>query len=181
MPSISGDDWRKPEFHLLYSLQGYQYCDLLLERGKDLDVIERTKTTLEWATQKGQFLEIALDHLTLGRAWMERDREKAKDFLDRAVTGLRKSGRQDMLPLGLLARAAFFRLRGEFGLAWVDLSEAREIAEAGDMKLHLCDYHLEAARLCRDEKKETEAAEHARKASALIEETGYFRRKKDEN
>ena len=66
----------------------------------------------------------------------------------------------------------FYRLRGEYGSAWVDLSEAHEIAEAGDMKFFLCDYHLEVARVCRDEKKETEAAEHTRITSELIEETG---------
>jgi hypothetical protein len=46
------------------------------------------------------------------------------------------------------------------------------------MKLFLCDYHLEAAWLCAVEKKETEAAEHARKAAELIEETGYYRKKR---
>jgi hypothetical protein len=102
----------------------------------------------------------------------------AKDFLDRAVTGLREAGAQEFLVKGLLPRVGFYRLRGEFDSARVDLSEALEIAEAGDMKLHLCDYHLEAARLCRDEKKETDAVEHERIAEGMIEEMEYYRRKR---
>ena len=72
----------------------------------------------------------------------------------------------------------FYRLRGEYGSAWVDLSEAHEIAEAGDMKLHLCDYHLEVARLCAAEGKESEAKEHERIAEEMIEEMEYFRKKR---
>jgi len=47
------------------------------------------------------------------------------------------------------------------------------------MKLFICDYHLEAARLCQAEGKTSDAAEHSRTADALIEETGYFRRKEE--
>ena len=47
------------------------------------------------------------------------------------------------------------------------------------MKLHLCDYHLEAARLCEAQGKTSDAAEHSRTADALIEETGYYRRKNE--
>jgi hypothetical protein len=84
---------------------------------------------------------------------------------------------QDYLVRGLFARAACSRLRGEFAHAWADLSEALEIAGSGDMKLFICDYHLEAARLCQAEGKTSDAAEHSRTADALIEETGYYRRK----
>ncbi|HLP60038.1 MAG TPA: hypothetical protein VK186_14450, partial [Candidatus Deferrimicrobium sp.] len=60
-----------------------------------------------------------------------------------------------------------------------DLFEAREIAELGHMKLHLCDYHLEAGRLCEAEGKSDEAGGHFREAKAIVEETGYGRRKKE--
>jgi hypothetical protein len=78
---------RQSNYRLLYSLQGFRYCDLLLsaaelealkterERKKDevLDrcrtVAERAAQTLKWATNaKLSLLTIALDHLTLGRA-----------------------------------------------------------------------------------------------------------------
>ncbi|MCP5106883.1 MAG: hypothetical protein GY950_26095 [bacterium] len=44
------------------------------------------------------------------------------------------------------------------------------------MKLFLCDYHLEAGKLCSDEGKNDEAEEHFEKARELIQETGYKRR-----
>jgi len=179
----------QPAFHFLYSLQGFRFCNLLLEQGKDREVIERTETTLLWAEQYGSLLSRALDRLTLGRAWLERAQidhssephaelwTRVRDFLDRAVAGVREAERRDILPLGLFARAAYFRWQGDFDAARADLCEAREIAESGDMKLHLCDYHLEAARLCEAEGKTSDAAEHSRTADALIEETGYYRKK----
>jgi hypothetical protein len=44
------------------------------------------------------------------------------------------------------------------------------------MKLHLVDYHLESARLCRAQNKPHEANEHLHTAAQMIEETGYHRR-----
>jgi hypothetical protein len=84
--------------------------------------LNRMSTDRFRGAEKGNkhLLSIALDYLTLGRAWTERARKenrgdphaepwkKATDFLDRAVTGLREAGDQDMLVLGLLARAAFY-------------------------------------------------------------------------
>ncbi len=88
----------------------------------------------------------------------------------------------------LFARAAFYRAQNEFAPAWADLEEAREIAERGEMKLHLADYHLEACRLCVAEQKENskkkkengksqEAKEHLEIAAKMIEKMGYGRRK----
>ena len=151
-------------------------------------VMERAAKTLEWLPKVGVLLDIALERLSLGRAWMmqARNREagkereeawdRAKAFLDRAVTGLREAGTQHELPRGLLARAAYYRWQGDFSNAWADLTEAREIAEFGSMGLHLCDYHLEAGRLCRDEGKEAEAEEHFKKAAEMIEKMGYHRK-----
>ena len=42
---------RQPEFPLLYSLQGFQYCDLLLSQGDYAEVERRASQTLEWAKQ----------------------------------------------------------------------------------------------------------------------------------
>ena len=87
------------------------------------------------------------------------------------------------LPRGLFARAACYRAQNEFALAEADLEEAREIAERGEMKLHLADYHLEACRLCLAQSeqgaksKRQEAKEHLATASAMIEKMGYGRRK----
>lgn len=86
---------RQPEYPLLYSLQGFRYCDLLLEEmsrvigplsfveptagghqieatlSRCREVRHRAETTLKIAEQHGlQLLTLALDHLTLGRTWL---------------------------------------------------------------------------------------------------------------
>lgn len=179
----------------LYSLSGFQFCDLLLGQGKYREVMERAEKLLEIETD-ARLLDVPLGNLTFGRAWMNQAREKeaekeretknagadwarAKAFLDQAVTGLRESGYQYYVPLALFSRAAYYRLRGEVSHAWADLNEAREIAELGSMGLHLCDYHLEAARLCETEGKRQEAEEHLLKAKDMIEKMGYLRRKEE--
>ncbi|MGA2091855.1 MAG: NACHT domain-containing protein [Sedimentisphaerales bacterium] len=166
---------RQPEYQHLYSVQGYQYCDLLLAEGKAGEVKDRATQTLEWAKkERGGLLTIANDKLSLGRAWLEelrieklegRNREnclaEAKRWLDEAVDGLRKAGTQHHIPRGLLARAGLFEFRIKnlegrdreecLAEAWRDLEEVREIAERGEMKLWLADYHLESSRVCLDE------------------------------
>ncbi len=67
--------------------------------------------------------------------------------LQEAIEHLRASDRNDQIPCGLLARAAFRRTIGEWAAAARDLDEAEEIAEPGPMRLYLCDIALERARL----------------------------------
>jgi hypothetical protein len=102
------------------------------------------------------------------------------------VDGLRAAGQQDELARGLLTRAwcsfaeaAEHRRRGEDAKAAeceasakADLDEAQDIAERGSMRLHLADIHLHRARLFRDK-------EELKKARALIEQCGYWRRKQE--
>jgi hypothetical protein len=104
------------------------------------------------------------------------------------VDGLLEAGQQDDLPRGLLARAAFYRIVGDFANAREDLREAQEIAERGTMGLWLVDYHLEAARLLNEELKvksekweelRQEMAEHVAAAETLIAKTGYHRRDRE--
>lgn len=92
---------RQPQFHLLYSLQGFQYCDWLLApaehaawqallhdrdlppvaepHGQDghvalvTEVKRRATTTLKWMVDNRMpLLDIALDHLTLARVGLLR-------------------------------------------------------------------------------------------------------------
>ena len=126
--------------------------------------------------------------------------KKAEKYVNQAVDGLREAGQQDSLPLGLLARATLLRHQKDFLKSWADLDEAREIAEYGQMKLHLTDYHLEAARVITAQVEESKTKgkftiiedsieknvngqemdrlfkEHVDKAGELIGETGYHRR-----
>jgi hypothetical protein len=61
-------EWRQremyPDYPLLYSLRGYQYCALLLDRSEWTTVRERTAQTLRWPTS---LLDTAHDQLNLGR------------------------------------------------------------------------------------------------------------------
>jgi len=61
---------RQPHYRYLYSLQGFQFCDLLLAQGQVQEVLERAKQTLEWAIAEKFLLDIALDKLSLGRAYV---------------------------------------------------------------------------------------------------------------
>jgi hypothetical protein len=180
---------RQPQNPLLYSLPGFRYCDLLLagaerEAGKARGeakqeaslakcraVSERAAQTLKIAERNHWLLDIALDHLTLGRAALyaailesrSRRRESAPPppasqpglasaatEIDHAVTGIRRAGRQDYLPRAILTRAWLRSLTGRAtgpDSAQSDLDEAWEIAERGPMPLFLSDIHLYRARL----------------------------------
>lgn len=207
---------RRPEYPRLFSLRGFQYRELLLSRaepvtGSGLDglaaldsrpekaelfrqacheVLERAREVLNhW------LLDIALDHLTLGRAHLclalaaspsaapGEDRAaqlaQAAEAADLAVDGLRRASQENYLPLGLLARAALRRFRADYSGATADLTEALEIAERGSMRLHECDAHLEWARLCRDQGDLAGARRHLARARELVNETGYGRRERE--
>jgi ATP/maltotriose-dependent transcriptional regulator MalT len=99
--------------------------------------------------------------------------------LTHAVDGLRRAGQEDDLPRGLLARAAFCRLRGDLAGAAADLAEAQEIAERGGMRLYLCDAHLEGARLALRQGNFEAARRHVTLARRLVAETGYKRRERE--
>jgi len=270
----------QPQYRYLYSLRGYRYCDLLLSRGQVEEVLQRAEETLKLKEKSWySLLSIALDYLSLGRAYLlqaqgttppfippqggksvgsplrrgdrgdvsdaatlQKGRQNrspleggrggvknsatptqsparttadsrlpshdsrlptadsrltiaAKDHLDRTITGLREAGTEHNLPWGLLARAALFRVQQNFPEAWDDLSEAQEIAERGEMRLHLVDFHLEACRLVSEQysvnsgqfseasdqysvnsDQFSEASEHVQQAAELVQETGYHRR-----
>jgi hypothetical protein len=182
------------ESPLLYSLRGFQYCDVLLssverEAGKTEGalkndeglalcraVTERAAQTLKWVIAQNWLLDIALDHLTLGRAALyeailespsrqgeparasspltseesQRGLATAATELDQALSGLRRAAAVEFLVRGLLTRAWLRSLTGARTgpeSAQSDLDEAWEIAERGPMPLFLADIHLYRARL----------------------------------
>ena len=213
-------EWQ-PEYPLLYSLPGFRYCDLLLviperaswqfvnqqeqgqsgEKSRHFEVLravsQRAGKTLIGAAVNaqalGSLLDVALDHLTLGRAalyeavltstgWPLRIQDSRLKFvLDDAVNSLRRAAQMDDLPRGLLTRAWVRSLSGAHTgpeSAQEDLDEAWEIAERGPMKLHMADIHLYRARLFfREEKYPWESPrKDLEEAERLINECGYHRR-----
>jgi tetratricopeptide (TPR) repeat protein len=173
----------QPEHHLLYSLRGFQYCDLLLSQGKFRDVQKRAGQTIEIGRRRHWLLDIGLDHISLGRAHLAEAQEergddfsKAAEHLNKAVDGLREAGQQDYIARGLLARAALYRVTDDFPRARHDLDQAMAIAERGGMGLHRADAHLEFARLYLAMGEEAEAREHLATARESIKRMGYHRR-----
>jgi len=144
----------EPKFPLLYSAMGFHYCDLLLSQGNFQEAQKRANQTLKWMIQHSGLLDVALDNLSLGRAHLLQAQydpthpfNESLTYLKRAVDGLRRANNQPHIPLGLLARAEYYRLIGDFNKAQKDLEEAYTIATRGGMGLHLADCHLEYARL----------------------------------
>ncbi len=170
----------------LYSTMGFQYCNLLLSQGKYEVVLNRANQTMKIAKKANNLLDIALDNLSLGRAYMlktmhdgSRDFTRPSDHLNQAVEGLRQAGNQDDVPRGLLARAELWRVSGEFNKAQHNLDEAMVIAERGSMGLHQADCHLEYARLHLAMTEKGKAKESLDIAKKMIEKMGYHLRDKD--
>jgi tetratricopeptide (TPR) repeat protein len=144
------------------------------------EVEQRTAQTLQWATEGKHPVNKGLDHLTLGRAafyhaFLESstsDLSSASSHLDAAFYDLSQAGHLDELPRALLSRAWLRTVQNQPDLTREDLDEAWEIAERGAMKLFQADIHLHRARLFRNN-------EELKKARALIEQCGYWRRKEE--
>jgi len=176
---------RQPEFPLLYSLRGFQYCELLLGQGQFMEVQGRAKKFFEWREPTDPLLDIALDQLSLGRAFLAQavaesdDFGRAAEYLDQAVEGLRKSGQQDELPRGLIARAELRRHAGSFSQARQDLDEALDIARDGELRLLIADACLEFTRLFLALGERVSARERLAEAEELIRVCGYGRRREE--
>jgi tetratricopeptide (TPR) repeat protein len=176
----------QPEYHMVYSLPGFRYCNLLLSQGEYQEVLSRAEKFFEWRHPSDSLLDIALDHLSLGRAHLlqalqdgSQEFTLAAEHLNQAVDGLRQAGTQHYVPRGLLARAELYRVQGEFDKAQQDIEEAMTIAERGEMGLHQADCHLEYARLYLAMRDEDRAREHMAMVKERIKQMGYHRRDRE--
>jgi tetratricopeptide (TPR) repeat protein len=136
-----GQKERQRDFPLLYSLQGYLYCDLLMSKGDYAAVIDRATKTIIIARTNNWLLDIALDTLTIGRAHLalalapqmdaaspggRRDDVRiARTRLDEAVDGLRASGTFDSIPRRVLSQ------RGGLGRRRAESQRSRRNRRAG--------------------------------------------------
>src|SRR5205823_12877594 len=86
----------QPKLPLLYSVQGYQWCDLKLDQGRTREVAARADYGLSLAqSNRKDQLSAALDTLSLGRAAHARqatDTTSAALQLGPADDGLRAAG-----------------------------------------------------------------------------------------
>ena len=192
----------QPQFPLLYSLQGFQYCELLLagaERSAwramlaaaapskhhpDLEacdaVAERAAQALPISVRNHWVLTIVLDHLTLAHCQLYRallqgqSPQSAAEETRLALDGLRAAGQEDFIPRALLTHAGLNHTLGDNDGARADLAEVKQIASRGAMRLYLADYHLHHARLFTDAADDPQ--HHLSEARKLIEECEYFRR-----
>lgn len=121
---------REPQYPILYSLQGYGYCELLLFQGETAEVIRRTSQTLLWVEKRKWLLSIGHDHLSLGRAHPAGSPESTH-HLEEAVDYIRRSAFLEFLPRALLARG-----RAD------DIEEAYSISSRCGMGLYLRDPRL---------------------------------------
>ena len=181
------DPW-KP---LLYSIQGWRYTDLLLDRGEYETVERRARRTLRFMLKDrtAPLLTLAVEELSLGRALMlessrsrGRSYDEAEGHIEHAVELLREGGGLDYLPFGLIARAQVNGFIANHINARADLDEAMDIAtrdSQGLMRLHITECHLGYARLALAQNDRETAQRHLILARDLIEETGYHRRDKE--
>jgi len=173
----------QPLHPILYSLRGFHYCDLLLNQRKYKKVLSRAGKTLESVTSVEWFLDIAMDNLSIGRAYLlqaihkkKYDFTSASEHLTLAVDGLRRSGQQYLLPHGLLSRSELYIVQEDFEKASHDLDEAMTIAQRGEMGLHQADCRLGYARLFLAMGNKEKARGELAIAKEMIGKMGYHRR-----
>ncbi len=180
----------QPHLPFLYSLRGYQYCDLLLSQGNFEEVKQRAGQTLELARTNDWPLYVALDQLSLGRAGLvELDSAVEQEgqpllqtvglYLDQAIAGLKAEKAEEFLPAGLLARADWHRRQAHWDQAQADLAEALEVARLMGLKLAEADVYLAQSRLAFAQGQSQAARVWLDRAKSIIEATGYHRRDGD--
>lgn len=123
---------QRHEIPFLYGREGNQYSDFLLDQGEFRAVQRRVELTLRRAKNFKRNRHVALDSLSLGRAFlMEAKLEEpsrateSQKMLEQAVNGLRRIGMAHHLPPALLAYSDLLRFLGK-------LSESREYAEEAE-------------------------------------------------
>jgi len=180
----------------LRSLQGAQYCALLLDLGEVSGVRERSQLALRHARRTGDRLDMGYAHAGLGSTFhllsvasgvdpangrSQKKLSVARRHLDDAVDCIRGSGSLDELPRTLLVRAAFLCDIGERDEALRDLGEVLQLSKLLGLRLDEVDARLLDGHLHLDE--DTPCLDMAEQSLArakhLIIETGYHLRDPD--
>ncbi len=79
----------QPKFPFLYSMRGFQYCDLLLSQGNYVEVERRAQKALEIVLTRYPkiFLTLRLNNLSLGRAKLLRIQQTSEVLEHRSLAG----------------------------------------------------------------------------------------------
>ena len=134
--------------YFLYSVQGFHYCNLLIDLKKCKEAKRRSKQATNYGKKLYHLLSFALDELILGRAWLvEGNLKQSKVWFEKAVNSLRATSDINYLCMGLIQQTQYLVSAKNYILSYENLSEIYELAEPSSMRLHLTDYHLEMARL----------------------------------
>jgi tetratricopeptide (TPR) repeat protein len=191
-----------PRYPKLYALRGYHYSVFMLEQGKSEEVVRRGEETLGWVERKQVEgygpVDLPLEHLALAMAKLQRGaghtrRDEriaaSKPHFEVALAGLRRAGRSDFLPLGLLGRSLFLREVAEdasnpderaahLARAEEYLDEVEQICTKVQMSVYLLDCHLERARvqLAKGGGGAESAAVSLQTAKGILNSCPYFRR-----
>ena len=176
----------QPGYKYMYSIRGFRYCEFLLGKQEYTEVIRRVHYTLDISTRKNWSLDIALDNISLGRAYLLQEKlevtgnwSDARTYLSRAVNKLREIGRNDYLPLAIIARAELFILSGEYLRAKTDLDEAFGVATRCEMGQYEADCRLQYVNFFLRQGDLKKARSHYKMARKMIEDMGYHRYDKD--
>jgi tetratricopeptide (TPR) repeat protein len=175
-----------PENLFLYSMSGFDYCELLLDLGHWQEVERRAQHTIQIALRLKRLRDVALDSISLGKAHLLAAKADgphhlaiARDHMDESLEGLRRAGELDKLPHGLLARAEVGRVLGDLAHSRTDLQEVLRLTIRCGMRLYETDAHLGFARLHLAAGDRDQARASLDRAKRMVSDLGYHRRDRD--
>ncbi|MBF0161380.1 MAG: hypothetical protein HQL88_03740 [Magnetococcales bacterium] len=172
---------RQPGTPRLLGVQGKYYCDLLLEQARTLAdreaVLRRTEEFFRWRVPGDPVQEVAMEHLSMGRALAALGRAtEGLAQLGQAIAVLHGAGLDHLLAECLLRRGEVLRQCGELAAARRDAEEALILVERGGLALWGVDGWLLASHLSLDNGQLADAEAGLARVEAGIAALGYGRR-----
>ncbi|MGO9173873.1 MAG: TIR domain-containing protein [Rhodomicrobium sp.] len=165
---------RHPNQPILSTVQGYQYCDLLLFRNRCREVTQRYNYFVASRSSGASMLGFALEELVIARLALSASPPTAVRS-EAALADLRQANVEQELPRGLITHAETLWRCGDTTAADESLREAETIAQRGPMPLFMADAQLLRARIQLSEHRLARARHYRDAAAALIEAHGYGR------
>ncbi|WP_319576740.1 hypothetical protein [uncultured Desulfobacter sp.] len=164
---------------LYYSLSGFDYCSLLLDKAKNknqlYEIIEKGKSSDN--KEYNNPLNNAFGELTFARAYFALNKTSiAEKYFEQAIEQIQMSKRIELMPPFYLYRADFYLAQKQFEKVEADLNSAWEIIERCSMTLYGVDYlliHGHFLIITGDFKKALDDYEEAKQ---FIKETNYHLR-----